>query len=142
MIPELNFVIAVTTVRILAGILFFFQGYDKVFNVGMTDLKNTMKAGVGDKKIPDGFIGFVAYFSSWTELLCGFLLIIGFFTYPATYLLCLDLLILSTGFSLARPMWETGHVLIRMVLLVFILVTPREWDLFSLDHLFSLSKLI
>jgi len=141
MITELNFTIAIATARVIVGILFFFQGYDKVFNVGLTEVKNTMKASLNSRNMPDGFIGFVATFTSWIELLCGFLLIVGFFKYFAIYLLCINLIIVVIGFSISKPMWETGHVFIRLALLLLLLLTPVEWDRFSFDYLFALSKL-
>ena len=95
MITDLNLIIAIATARIFVGILFFFQGYDKIFNIGMKQLRQTMSANLGNHKLPDSFIGVVAISTSWIELLGGFLLIIGFFKYFALYLLCIDLLIVA-----------------------------------------------
>lgn len=141
MISDFHFAFVVLTVRIIAGILFFFQGYDKVFNVGMEELRQTMKASFESKKIPDALIAVIAPLTSWIELLCGFLLIVGFFKYYAIYLLCLNLIIVVFGFSLSKPMWENNHVFIRLALLIFLLVIPIGWDRFSLDYLFVLSGL-
>jgi putative oxidoreductase len=141
MISDLNTLIAIGTVRIIAGILFFFQGYDKVFNVGMAELKRTINAGFGGNKLPASLIGIIAVFTSYTELICGFLLIIGFFKYFALYLLCLDLLVVSFGFSMTKPMWEPINVFSRLLLILILLLTPIEWDKFSIDYLFELSKL-
>ncbi len=137
--PQLS--IAILTVRILAGVLFFFQGYDKVFNVGVQQVKNTMNATLTGKNIPDVMIGFASYFTSWVELICGFLLIIGFFKFFASYLLCMDLMIISIGFSLAKPMWESVHIFTRLALILFILITPPSWDVISFDYLFTISGL-
>jgi putative oxidoreductase len=138
---DLHFAIAIATARIFAGILFFFQGYDKVFKVGMPELRQTMNASLENYKLPRSFIGFVAVFSSYTELICGFLLIIGFFKFFAIYLLCINLLMMATGFSMAKPMWETTHVFVRFALLMLLLLTPAEWDRIAFDYLFTLSKL-
>lgn len=141
MITEINYAVAIATARILAGILFFFQGYDKVFNIGMKDLKQTMNTGMGGNKLPSGLVNLAIYYTSYTELICGFLLIIGFFKYFAVYLLCIDLLIVSAAFSLSKPMWEPINVFSRLLLLLVLLVAPTEWDKFSIDYLFELSKL-
>jgi putative oxidoreductase len=138
---ELNFAIAVVTVRILTGILFFFQGYDKIFNIGMHDLRETISTGLNKKKLPESVVGFIAVYTSWVELIAGFLLIIGFFKLFAVSLLCLNLIIVSIGFSMSKPMWDNNLVFIRLVLLIFLLVVPQEWDIISFDHLFQLSKL-
>ena len=141
MTSGINFAVALLTIRVVAGILFFFQGYDKVFNVGMAEIRETMLAGFASKKMPDSVVSFIAPFTSWVELLCGFLLIIGFFKYYALYLLCLNLLIIVFGLSLSKPMWENNHVFIRLLLIVILLLAPVEWDRFSLDYVFALSKL-
>ncbi|MBL0341705.1 MAG: DoxX family membrane protein [Bacteroidetes bacterium] len=141
MITDLNYIIAIATARIIVGILFFFQGYDKVFKVGMKEVGETMQASLGKNKLPSGFVKLIAIFTSWVELLCGFLLILGFFKFFTIYLLCFNLVLVVIGFSIAKPMWETGHVLIRLLLLMLLLLTPIEWDKFSLDYLFALSKL-
>ncbi len=86
-------------------------------------------------------INFIAPLTSWIELLCGFLLILGFFKFFAIYLLCFNLIIVVFGFSLSKPMWENNHVFIRLLLLIFLLVAPLEWDRFSIDYLFALSRL-
>jgi len=138
---ELNFAIAVVTVRVLTGILFFFQGYDKIFNIGMHDLRETISTGLNKKKLPESVVGFIAVYTSWVELIAGFLLIIGFFKLFAVSLLCLNLIIVSIGFSMSKPMWDNNLVFIRLVLLIFLLVVPQDWDIISFDHLFQLSKL-
>jgi uncharacterized membrane protein YphA (DoxX/SURF4 family) len=141
MTSDINFAVALFTVRVVAGILFFFQGYDKVFNVGMAEIRETMIAGFAPKKIPASVVSVIAPLTSWIELLCGFLLIIGFFKYYAIYLLCLNLLIVVFGLSLSKPMWENNHVFIRLFLITILLLAPVEWDRFSLDYIFALSKL-
>ena len=141
MISDINFAVALLTVRVIAGFLFFFQGYDKVFNIGMTEIRQTMKVSFGKKNVPDSIIALMAPFTSWIELLCGFLLIVGFFKYYAIYLLCINLIIVVFGLSFAKPMWENNHVFIRLLLLIILLAAPVEWDRFSLDYLFALSKL-
>ncbi len=138
---ELNFAIAVVTVRVLTGILFFFQGYDKVFNIGIHDLRETISTGLSKKKLPESVVGFIAVYTSWVELIAGFLLIIGFFKLFAVSLLCLNIIIVSIGFSMSKPMWDNNLVFIRLVLLIFLLVVPQHWDIISFDHLFQLSKL-
>jgi putative oxidoreductase len=133
--------IAVFTVRVITGILFFFQGYDKVFNVGVDQVRQTMDATLAGRNVPSVLTGFAAYYTSYVELLGGFLLIIGFFKFFASLLLCISLIMVVTGFSIAKPMWESFHVFIRLGLLVFILLIDPEFDIISFDHLFQLSGL-
>jgi putative oxidoreductase len=135
---ELNLTVAILTARVLAGILFAFQGYDKLFRVGLPQLSAVIKATLGDRTLPDSFIRFIAFFTSWTELICGVLLIVGLFTPWAIYLLCLDIIIVSAGFSYAKTMWESGHVLFRLVLILFLLMVPRTDTCISLDALLGI----
>jgi putative oxidoreductase len=141
MITDLNYAVAIATARILTGVLFLFQGYDKVFNIGMKNLQLTLSTNFNNHKIPSGIIGFIAVYTSWIEFICGFLLILGIFKYFAIYLLCLNLVIVAVGFSMSKPMWENSMLFVRLALLLFLLTTPTEWDKFSIDYLFALSKL-
>jgi putative oxidoreductase len=140
MIPDMNHAIAIATIRIIAGVLFFFQGFDKVFHVGITQIRQAMRLQLGGKSFPDGLLSLIVIFTSYVELLCGFLLILGLFKYYSIYLLCFSLLLVVTGFSYAKPMWENNHLFVRLILLATLLLTPVDWDRFSLDYLFVMTK--
>jgi uncharacterized membrane protein YphA (DoxX/SURF4 family) len=135
---ELNITVAVLTVRIIAGSLFVFQGYDKLFNVGMDQLSATMKASLQPIRLSGKMVRLVAFSTSWVEFLCGILLIAGLFTPYVTWLLCADLIIVSIGFGLARPMWDTTHVMTRLILLVFLLLCPPSIHTISIDALLGI----
>ncbi len=141
MITDLNHAIAIVTIRVVAGILFFFQGYDKVFKIGTSQVQQAMRMQLGGKAFPEGLLSLIVILTSYIELLCGFLLILGLFKFYSIYLLCLSLILVVTGFSYAKPMWENNHLFVRLILLVTLLMTPGEWDRFSLDFIFLLSKL-
>lgn len=138
---DFNHAVAIATVRIIAGILFFFQGYDKVFKVGTAQVGQAMRVQLGGKTFPDGLLNLIVIFTSYVELLCGFLLLLGLFKFYSLYLLCFSLTLVVFGFSYAKPMWENNHLFVRLILLVTLLITPGHWDRFSLDYLFLLSKL-
>ncbi len=137
MIEQYSYPVAMATVRILLGVLFLFQGYDKIFKLGVDRVRETMQAGLIESKLPNAFISFTAFVTSWVEFICGMLLIAGFLKYYALYLICINILVLAIGFSLARPMWENAHIFFRLTLVLLLLLTPPEWDVFNLDHLFS-----
>lgn len=141
MLTDLNLTIAIATARIIAGILFFFQGYDKVFKVGIKEVSKIMKLSLGNRNLSDSFLVAISTVTSWIELVCGILLILGLLKYFALYLLCLNLILVVAGFSMSKPMWDTGHVFIRLTLLLLLLLTPIEWDKLSLDYLLALLKL-
>jgi uncharacterized membrane protein YphA (DoxX/SURF4 family) len=121
--------------RVLLGVLFFFQGYDAIFNIGMRNVITAYKGSFSNKQIPGGLIAMASWFTSLTEFICGGLLILGLMQYPALYLLGINLIVAAIGFGMNTPMWDTKYVLPRLLLLLFLLCIPAHWDIFSIDHL-------
>lgn len=126
-------------IRIIAGVLFFFQGYDKVFKMGVSRVITTISPSYQRAGFPMWAIRMVAFFTSWVELVAGLLLMVGLFRYEAAYLLCFDLLVVSIGMSIIDPVWDARLVSVRLFLLVVFLILPLQYDLFSLDALLKLS---
>ncbi|MBL0097264.1 MAG: DoxX family protein [Bacteroidetes bacterium] len=122
-------------IRVVAGILFFFQGYDKVFHIGIQGVINTVGPSYRAKGFPAFSVKLISYLTSWIELVGGLLLIVGFLTYPAIYILGIDLIIVIFGMSILEPVWDMKLVFPRLVLLSVLLLLPEGVDLISLDHL-------
>lgn len=122
--------------RVFLGLLFFFQGYDAVFNVKIRNVIEAYQSSFSNIGVPKIFTISGAWFTSFVELIGGLLLIFGVFEYYTLYLLGLDLLIASVAFGIAQPMWDTRHVFPRLVLLIFLLAIPASWNVLSLDNLF------
>ena len=122
-------------IRVVAGILFFFQGYDKVFHIGIQGVINTVGPSYRAKGFPAVSVKLISYLTSWIELVGGLLLIVGFLTYPAIYILGIDLIIVIFGMSILEPVWDMKLVFPRLVLLSVLLLLPEGADLLSLDHL-------
>jgi uncharacterized membrane protein YphA (DoxX/SURF4 family) len=122
--------------RIFLGLLFFFQGYDAVFNVKIRNVIHAYENSFSNIGIPKFLTISGAWFTSFVEFVGGLLLIFGVFQYSILYLLGLDLLIASVAFGIATPMWDTRHVFPRLVLLIFLLAIPPSWNALSLDNLF------
>lgn len=135
-------VMAVFIVRVFLGLLFFFQGVDAVFNVKPSGVLQTIKEPLMEKGVPSFMIVFGAYYTSYVELLAGFCLLIGFVKYYALYLLGIDLLIASVAFGIIKPMWDMQFVFPRLVLLLFFLITPSEWDIISVDYIWSIIRFV
>lgn len=133
-------VMAVLIARVFLGLLFFFQGIDAVFNIKIKGVIATIEEPLTSKGVPRFLIVLGAYFTSYIELIAGLCLIIGFAKYYALYLLGFDLLIASIAFGIIKPMWDMRFVFPRLVLLLFILVAPSEWDVLSVDYVWSLIK--
>jgi len=87
--------------------------------------------------LPKWLIWTTAYYTSYAELIGGFLLIIGLFRKCALYVLAVDLLIVSFGHGLLEPIWDLQHVIPRAILLIALLLVPQQWDRWHFDALFT-----
>ncbi|WP_299618257.1 DoxX family membrane protein [uncultured Tenacibaculum sp.] len=136
----LNKQIAVLTIRLILGFIFFFQGFGKVFKFGLDNVyKNFFQSSYGEL-LPDFLLLFSAYFTSLAEFIGGFLLVIGFKRDYALYALALVLVIVTFGHGLKDPIWDLSHVMYRTILLVSLLLLPKELDKFSVDFLIKKDK--
>lgn len=133
---------AVLIARVFLGLLFFYQGYDKIFRIKVKNVIETIHTPLESRGIPKIFSVTGAYFTSYTELICGATLIIGFVKYWSLYLLGFDMLFAALALGLVEPMWDMKHVFPRLVLLIFLLILPSQWDVISIDYVWSLFKFI
>lgn len=122
--------------RMFLGLLLFFQGYDAVFNVKIKNIIATYQNSFSGNGIPKVLTTFGAWFTSYSELVCGVLITIGLFEYAALYLAGFNLIIVSIAFGINTPMWDTRHVFPRLILLIFLLSIPSGWNIFSIDYFF------
>jgi putative oxidoreductase len=130
-----NNIVAVVGLRLVLGLIFFMQGYGKVFSIGVQNLVQADFFYETYKNLlPFWLIEFTAYYTSYIELIGGFLLIIGFKTNVALYVLLSVLVIVTFGHGLVEPVWDLSHVIYRLLLLIILLLIPREWDKFSIDY--------
>lgn len=133
---------AVFFARTFLGVLFTFQGYDAVFGVRVSGVLSEIRQPLLERGFPDGLIRFGAFYTSWVQLVAGFCLIIGFAKYYALYLLGIDLLIAAVAFGAVKPMWDMQHVFPRLILLLIVLIIPSEWDVLSIDYVWSIIKFV
>lgn len=123
--------------RVLLGVLFFMQGYDKIFKIKVAQVIETIRPTYQKMKLPGFLIVLVAYFTSYIEFICGLLLITGLLKYFSLYMLGIDLLIVSIGMSAINPVWNMELVFPRFLLLLFLLIYPYEYDVITLQNLFK-----
>lgn len=144
-----NRTIGILLIRVLLGIIFFFQGFGKVFTYGVDQVhemffkpsfQTAMPGGETDYLLPEWLTQTTAYFTSYAELICGALLVIGLFRNYSLYILGLVLLVVSFGHGLIEPIWDLSHVMYRAILLVALLLLPGEWDKISLDSILQKNK--
>jgi len=135
---NLNKAIAVLTIRLILGFIFLMQGYGKVFKWGVENVYNMDYFYPTYKDLlPDFIIHATAYYTSYIELIAGLLVVLGLKRDYALYLLASVLVIVTFGHGLAEPIWNLSHVMYRTVLLVTLLILPREWDRFSIDGIIN-----
>lgn len=132
---DLNKVVSAFTVRTILGLIFLMQGFGKIFTWGMENVINAeFFNGTFKDILPAYLINATAYYTSYIELIGGFLLLIGLKTNYALYALASVLIIVTFGHGLAEPIWDLSHVMYRTILLVTLLILPKEWDKFSVDY--------
>lgn len=131
---NLNRTIGILTMRLILGFLFFWQGYGKVFKFGVDNVYNNFFKKTYEELLPDFLVLGTAYFTTFAELIAGFLLIIGLGRDWALYILAAVLVVVTFGHGMAEPIWDASHVLVRAVFLVPLLLLPKEWDTLSVDH--------
>ncbi|MFN8152953.1 MAG: DoxX family membrane protein [Bacteroidia bacterium] len=127
-------ILAAATLRITVGVLFAIQGYDKAIKIGVKGVVETVGPSYRNLGFPDFMIRFISFFTSWTELLAGVMLVAGVFTLPAAGLLCLDLIIVTAGMSLLDPVQELRIIFPRLLLLVIYLLFAAHLDTLSIDR--------
>ena len=134
---DLNRAIATLTLRLLLGIIFFLQGFHKVFNWGVQDLYEEVFYNSSFEVLPRFLVRATAYYTSYVELLAGLIIIIGFKRDWGLYALASVLVIVSFGHGMMETIWDLQHVMFRAILLITLLLLPKEWDKYSLDSFIS-----
>ena len=137
---EYKLQIAETIIRVFAGILFLFQGYDKIFNVKISGVVTTFLEEAEHHHIHKPWVTVVAYYTSFVEFLGGLLLILGLYTNCTLILLGIDLIMVALAFSVMNAIWDLRHVFPRLMLVITLLILPNEWNKISLDFLFKLNQ--
>ncbi|MBL7934248.1 MAG: DoxX family protein [Bacteroidia bacterium] len=131
---EFNYSIAELFVRCFLGILFIFQGYDKLFVVKIKNVVNAFHNETDRKHIPQFLLVLTSYFTSISEFFGGILLLFGLFHQIVPVILAINLLVVTFAFSFLRPMWDLQHMFPRVVLITLILLLSNYFY-FGLDTL-------
>ena len=135
MTPHPSIAIAMLSLRLVAGILFFFQGYDKLFRVRTENVVGAFRDLLSQKGIPLPLARLSVTVSSAVELAGGLLLAAGLFREPALYALTANLVAVAFAFSFVKPMWDMSHFFPRLILLVALLLLPATLDPWCLGNL-------
>ena len=131
----LNQSIAVLLVRLLCGILFFAQAYEKIFKVKLKNVVDAFGIHFEQRHVSKPIFTYAIYLSSYAELVAGALLILGLFRSVALYILAGDLLMIGLSFSFIKPMWDMQFYMPRIIFVVLLLLLPADWDAWCMDSL-------
>lgn len=126
--------IAILLARLVLGALFFLQGYDKVFRLGLKATGDSVENAMHQTGLPAGFVRGITVISSLAELICGLLLLAGLFVYPALTILGLDILLVVFAMGLREPLWDMRYVWPRLILILLLFFVHESYDHFSLDY--------
>jgi uncharacterized membrane protein YphA (DoxX/SURF4 family) len=129
--------IGILFTRVLLGIIFFMQGFGKIFVFTVPVVYAKFFAVFETTILPKWLIWASACYTSYVELIGGLLLILGLFRKYALCLLAIDLVIVSFGHGLMEPIWDLSHVMPRAILLIILFFVPREWDRWHADRVFK-----
>lgn len=130
-------VMAAFFLRVILGVLFFIQGYDKVIKIGVKGVIDTVGPAYSRLGFPSHVIRIISYFTSWAELMGGALLIVGLFSYPAVVLLGIDLLIVTVGLTMLDPVHDLRVLFPRILFLILYLMFAAGIDVLTLDSLIT-----
>jgi len=130
--------VAELLLRLMAGFLFFFQGYDKLFRIKIPGVVQTFSQDAQRMRVPGFLLGAMASVTSIIEFVGGAMLILGIFSNYALYFLGFDLVVVSLAFSLTQPMWDMKHVFPRFALVITLLLLPQPCAPLSLGYLLNM----
>ncbi|MFM2207854.1 MAG: hypothetical protein RL213_1829 [Bacteroidota bacterium] len=130
---EINTATALLLLRLAAGALFFFQGYDKVFKVGVSQVVETFREPFQHTLFPNAFLKPLVWLSSYLEMVGGLFLAVGLFRDASLWVLAADLAAVGIAFSSMKAMWDMQFYFPRLILVVALLLLPAAWDSWSID---------
>ena len=124
--------------RVFCGVIFAYQGYDKLFKVKISGVTLAFQNNAQKNNIPYFLLYAAAAFTSIVEFAGGLLLMAGLFKNMSLVLLGVDLIVVGAAFSMVEPVWDMRHVFPRLLMIFTLLILPDEWGLLSLDRLLGL----
>jgi uncharacterized membrane protein YphA (DoxX/SURF4 family) len=129
---------AILFARLVLGLIFFMAGVMKVFQLGPLNHARKYFLPFADTFLPVWSLWAMGVTIPFVELIAGAMVIVGLRVRWALVALGFVLAVVTFGHLLHEPLYEFHtHVIPRLALLLFILLLPREDDLFSLDHLIA-----
>jgi uncharacterized membrane protein YphA (DoxX/SURF4 family) len=118
--------------------MFFMAGWMKVFQMGPVEhARGAFIGGFSETWIPDWLLWGLGTVIPFVELAGGILLCAGLFITPAAVSMGGILIVVTYGHLLHEPLYTTtAQIFPRLVLLLLVLIIPRDQDRLSLDYWF------
>lgn len=126
---------ALLFVRWVLGLIFLMAGWWKVFGLGPGEhARRLFVAGFAETWIPVWLLWALGTAIPFVELAAGALMCLGWRVREAGIALGTILVIVAYGHLLQEPLFDTTHhIFPRLVLLTFVLASPRWRDVLSVD---------
>ena len=127
--------LAAWVARVFLGLLFFRQGYDTVFRIGVKNAVASYESHFEQRGLSQVYSRIAGILTAYSELIGGVLIILGLFTTLGYCLLSLNIFIAVIGFLIIHPLPDLTHIFPRLGLLLFVLSLPADWDRYQMDKL-------
>lgn len=133
---ETNRAWGVLFARLVLGLMFFQGAWWRVFELGPAEHARRFFVGpYADSFLPEWSLWLAGTAVPFAELVGGALVLLGLWRLQGLILLGGVLVLVTFGHLVAEPIYAlNAHVIPRLALVVFLLVTPPAWDRFSLDE--------
>ncbi len=121
--------------RATLGLMFLMTGIFRVFQMGAVEHARRFFVGpYAETFLPGWSLWLAGTTVPFVELVAGALMLVGFRVREAAMGIGGVLLVVTFGHLLTEPFFAfDGHVMPRLLLLLVVLLVPREDDQFSLD---------
>ena len=121
--------------RLVLGLIFFVAGFWKVFSLGaLVHARELFVEPYAQTFLPRWALWATGVTIPWVEFAAGALLLVGWRTRLALLALGWVLVLVTFGHLVREPLYEFHtHVIPRLALLLFLLMTPRSLDAWTLD---------
>jgi len=121
--------------RLVLGLMFFQGALWRVFGIGPVEhARRFFVDPYADSILPEWALWAAGIAVPFAELVGGALVLVGLWRLRGLILLGGVLVLVTFGHLVAEPLFSiSGHVFPRLTLVVFLLVTPQDWDLYGVD---------
>lgn len=121
--------------RLVLGLLFFQGALWRVFDLGtMEHARRFFVEPYADSWLPAWSLWLAGTAVPFTELIGGLLVLLGLWRLVGLGMLGGVLVLVTFGHLVAEPIYSiSGQIFPRLILVVFLLCVPMEWDRYSVD---------